>query len=560
MAQGAGAMRPLLVIPMTGVSSRFTEAGYSLPKFLLEVNGQTVIEHVLDMFPDWEDVIFCCNEIHLDDPALNLEARLLERRPKGRIVRVAHNRQGPGWAVLQAKALIDLDRPVVVNYCDFACYWDSNDIARELYSGKVEGCIPAYTGFHPHMSHSTSYAYLKLEGGRVVDIQEKQPWTDTPHEEFASSGTYGFASGKILIESLEQQVRQNIDLNGEFYLSLTFKPLLAGGGRVSVLNVQHFMQWGTPQDFEEYRDISRALSGWTDVRAGQNELQLSAAKVVLASGAGTRFVKEGYDLPKPALPLSGKSLLEHSLVAIPGTETIIVSRADMDDRGIVTRLALELDAKVVMLENLSRGQAESALAGIRAMTSNSPVTVTACDAISIVDSSDVQKAFDELGSEGLIVWTSNPYHAARRNPEQYGWVEYDAAGWAKETWIKKKPTSEKAGVIIGTFGFGSRDFAIESIENLIADGETINREFYLDSLVQRQISAGKPCRVFEVKSFVSVGTPAEYKSVLYWQSCFDKWALHPYKLINDPMVDQGDVMRLSHSFRDFETFPVRPPA
>ena len=45
-------MRPLLVIPMTGVSARFTAAGYDRPKFLLEVDGQLVIDHVVDMYPD----------------------------------------------------------------------------------------------------------------------------------------------------------------------------------------------------------------------------------------------------------------------------------------------------------------------------------------------------------------------------------------------------------------------------------------------------------------------------------------------------------------------------
>jgi NDP-sugar pyrophosphorylase family protein len=553
-------MRPQLIIPMTGISSRFTAAGYALPKFLLDVDGQAVIDHVLDMFPDWEDVLFCCNELHLDDPHLGLEKRLLSRRPRAKIVRVANNQQGPGWAVLQAKAHIDVDRPVVVNYCDFACYWDSNDIANELYSGSVDGCIAAYTGFHPHMSHSTSYAYLKMEDGLVADIQEKKPWTDDPHSEFASSGTYGFSSGKILIDSIEHQIEQNIDLNGEFYLSLTYKPLLAVGGRVSVMNVQHFMQWGTPQDFEEYCDFSRALSGWSSARAGQQDPGSPLSKVVLASGAGSRFSRAGYTLPKPALPLSGRTLLEHSLAALPGDESVIVSREDLDDVGAVKELAAACDAKIVMLKELSRGQAESALAGIRALSSNAPVTVTACDAISIVKGADVAMVFDEVGPESLVVWTSNPYHLGNRSPEQYGWVSYDESHHVLETWIKKKPAVESAGVIIGTFGFGSRDFAIEAIENLIADNETINGEFYLDSLVRRQIEAGKPCIAFEVESFVSVGTPAEYESVLYWQSCFDKWALHPYKLINDPLVGQHDVMELAHSFRNFNAFPFRTTA
>ena len=45
-------MKPLLVIPMTGVSARLTAVGYDRPKFLLKADGQLVIDHVVDMYPD----------------------------------------------------------------------------------------------------------------------------------------------------------------------------------------------------------------------------------------------------------------------------------------------------------------------------------------------------------------------------------------------------------------------------------------------------------------------------------------------------------------------------
>jgi NDP-sugar pyrophosphorylase family protein len=542
-------MKPQLIIPMTGVSSRFTAAGYKLPKFLLQVDGQTVIEHVLDMFPDWDDVVFCCNEIHLEDPALDLAELLLSKRPKAKIVKVSNNQKGPGWAVLQARQLIEESRPVVVNYCDFTCYWDSTRIAEELASGNVEGCIPAYTGFHPHMAHSTSYAYLKFEDDLVVDIQEKQPWTDNPKSEFASSGTYGFASGKILFDSLDAQIAQDIDLNGEYYLSLTYKPLLAAGGRVSTIQVQHFMQWGTPQDFEEYSDTSRALGAWTRNRAGNELNQPAHSKVILASGAGSRFSRAGYRLPKPALPLAGKTLLEHSLSAVPGVESVVVSRKDLEDDGIVESVATKCGAEIVWLAGLSRGQAESALIGLKALTTNAPVTVTACDAIPVVTTSQVDSAISACGPNGLLVWVSNPYHSASRKPESYGWVTYNAEKQVTGEWIKANPPIPQAGVLIGTFSFGSRDYAIEFIEDLIEQEITVNGEFYLDSLVRLQLDSGMPCIALEVPSFVSVGTPEEYESVRYWQSCFDKWPLHPYKLKNDPMVSQADIMQLAAEFR-----------
>jgi len=546
-------MKPLLVVPMTGVSSRFTAAGYDVPKFMLEVDGQTVVDHVIDMFPGWDDVLFICNPAHLDDPRLGLAERLLARRPGATVFRARGKGDGPGDVVLEAREHIPLDRPVVVNYCDFTVYWDAQVLAERLASGEVDGVIPAYSGNHPHMAHSTSYAYVRMEGARVVDIQEKQPWTDDPRSELASSGTYGFASGKVLLDSLERQVADKHELNGEYYLSLTYKPLLAAGGRVEVLRLQHFMQWGTPQDFEEYRDMSRAIATWTGPRVGPGPAAPApAARVVLASGAGQRFKDAGYPVPKPALPLSGATVIEHALAGVPGEETVVVTRNDLDDAGAVAELADHVGARVVSLPGLTRGQAESALRGLEAVRGNGPVTVAACDALATVSRSAFDAAICAAGPDGVVPWLARPLHSAQRNPAQYGWASTDGAGRIREVALKSAPDSAAWGVMIGTFTFGSRDGAIRQIERLMDDGERVNGEFYLDSLVRRAVADGSGAVGLDVDAFVSVGTPAEYEAVLYWQSCFHKWVHHPYSLAADPLVPAHARAELDQQFRDFE--------
>jgi NDP-sugar pyrophosphorylase family protein len=563
VASFAQAVKPLLVVPMTGISSRFTAAGYDRPKFLLEADGQLVIDHVIDMYPGWDDVVFICNAIHLDDPRFDLEGHLLRRRPRATVVRVDRPALGPGDAVLHARQHIAPDLPVVVNYCDFTAYQDSDLLAERLTSGELDGIIPVYTGGHPHMAHSTSYAYVRMDGDRVVDIQEKQPWTDDPSTEFASSGTYAFASGRLLLDSLEQQIAEGHLLKGEYYLSLTYKPLLARGGRVEVLELQHFMQWGTPQDFEEYRDASRAIAGWTAPRlrpASDGAVATPSARVVLASGAGQRFRDAGYTLPKPALPLAGRPVIEHALAGLPGEETVVVTREDLEDHGAVAELTTRIDARLVSLPGLTQGQAESALRGLEAVSADGPVTVGACDALPTVGREAVERALATAGPDGLIVWLARPYHAAARRPEQYGWADLDAQGAVVDSWLKARPADPTAGVMIGTFTFGSRDGGRRAIESLMADDERINGEFYLDSLVARVAAAGHPVVGLLVDGFSSVGTPAEYEALRYWQSCFHKWVHHPYALAADPLVRTTDRATLDKEFRTFvRQLPVRPP-
>ena len=65
-------------------------------------------------------------------------------------------------------------------------------------------------------------------------------------EEYASSGTYYFASGKLLLESLDFALEKNLNTNGEFYLSMAYKNLLSQKKKTFIYPLQHFMQWGTP--------------------------------------------------------------------------------------------------------------------------------------------------------------------------------------------------------------------------------------------------------------------------------------------------------------------------
>lgn len=553
MASRDAAVKPQLVVPMTGISSRFTAAGYDRPKALIELNGETVIDHVIDMYPGWDDVVFICNADHLADPRLRLRERLLERRPQGKVIEVGAHKLGPGHAVLEAAEHIARDKPVVVNYCDFTCYWDADDFADYLGSGLVTGgAIPAYRGFHPHMLHSTSYAYPRMDGEWVVDIQEKQPWTDDPSTEFASSGTYGFVSGQVLLDALGHQVKAGHDLNGEYYLSLTYKSVLDLGLTVGVYELQHFMQWGTPQDLEEYREWSTALEHWT---RGPAEPEPGATRVVLAGGAGQRFADRGYAQPKPLLDVGGRTLLEHSLLAVPGAESVVVTRADLGDGGAVADVATAHGARVVELPALSRGQADSALSGLGPLAETAPdlpVTVTACDAVPRLPSGAFRAALEAAGDEGLVVWIAPGYRLARRRPQQYGWVTWDDAGLVRKTWLKEAPEDfGTAGVIIGTFTFPSAAGAVTDVEALMASDETVNGEYYLDSLVRRFLAEERPVVALLLDSFVSLGTPDEYETFRYWQSCFHKWVHHPYALAADPLVPSTARAGLDHAYRDF---------
>lgn len=542
-------IKPQIVIPMSGFGERFRRAGYTLPKPLIPVDGKPMIAHVLDLFPGSEDVIFICNEDHLATPEYKMAETLRRYCPTGRIVATPAHKLGPSHAVLQARDEIDPARPVIVNYCDFTCYWDYAEFKEFLEVTDCDGAIPAYCGFHPHSVGSTFYAYVKESGLWMEDIQEKQPWTDTPMDEYASSGTYYFKTGALCLSALEAQIAAGLSVNGEYYVSLAYKILQRAGARTAIYELQHFMQWGTPADLEEYLGWS-ALFRRLTFDSGKRARQLGSVMVPMA-GLGSRFSKAGYATPKPLISVSGRPMVVQAARDLPDAAiTRFVLRDDLPGLPeIQQKLRTSFtEASPVVLDGLTEGQAITCAEGLPGLDAGKPLTIGACDNGMLYDAA----AFEALMGEGgpdVIVWTVRGHADGRRRPEQFGWCEVDEDGRVTGMRVKHAPEDPAtAPMVTGTFTFRrARDFA-RCVSALVTRNGRVNGEFYVDSLIEDAVAMGLNVQVFDIDHYIGWGTPNDLMTFQYWQSAFHKWRSHPYSLAKDKRVPAGSLERLERSY------------
>ena len=167
-----------IIIPMSGFGERFRRAGYSLPKPLIPIDGKPIIAHVIDMFQ--ERRIFCLSATRTISTTrtTRCEPRLNAIVPPA-VSWASRPKLGPVHAVRLAEHLIRDDSPVVVNYCDFTCYWDWPQFVRFTSETGCAGAIPPIRD-SIHTLGSTNYAYMREQDGWVLDIQEKQPYAE-PH-------------------------------------------------------------------------------------------------------------------------------------------------------------------------------------------------------------------------------------------------------------------------------------------------------------------------------------------------------------------------------------------
>ena len=216
-------------------------------------------------------------------------------------------------------------------------------------------------------------------------------------------------------------------------------------------------------------------------------------------------------------------------------------------------------AIVKLIDRPTNGQAVTADIGVDALIAKNPkmsgpITFAACDNGVLYD----QKKFFELlddQSIDLILWGVRGYPGAARRPEMYGWIESDGDD-VRGVSVKRPLSDPKNDAIItGTFTFRSADIFRRVYQMLIEAGETVNGEYYLDSLVNMTVKAGMTCKLLEVDSYLSWGTPDELSTFQYWQSCFHKWRYHPYNIYDDRNVPSCGAARLA---KQCEVFHIQP--
>lgn len=545
-----------VVIPMSGAGQRFQRAGYTVPKPLIEVEGKPIIAHVLDMFPGERDVVFICNREHLDDERFRMRETLRHYCPSGRIVQIEPHKLGPVHALLQAKDALDPEKPTVVNYCDFTCYWDWRDFKKFLAETACDGCIPSYRGFHPHMLHSTNFAYTQSVDLWATAIQEKLPYTDNPRQEFASSGTYYFRTGEKAIRYSRQCVDRGLSLNGEYYVSLVYRPMIESGERIAIYELQHFMQWGTPEDLQEYLTYShmfRALAGdGNNIQAPVRE----GALIMPMAGAGQRFAEKGYPLPKPLLPVNGYPMAARATFDLPSyRRQVFVLRRDLPGIDSITAGLSENfpDGEHLMLESLTDGQARTVMHATSNLPGDTPITIGACDNGVVYDFRRAAAVLDAADVD-VVVWGMRGHPGAAKNPKMYGWIDSGVDGWIRSVSVKQPladPRTDPA--IVGIFSFRrAGDFA-RAAERMFERDARVNGEFYVDMAINDAIALGLRCKLFTVDHYIGWGTPADYEAYRYWQSCFNKWPSHPYRIDRDPRMAPGAATALDAESRNWST-------
>jgi NDP-sugar pyrophosphorylase family protein len=504
-----------VIIPMSGKGARFLEAGYKVPKPLIEVDGKPMIAHVLDLFPGETDVHCICSASHIETTNMR---QILEGY--GATVHVIDDHKlGPVYAVSKIFDAISDDEEVVVSYCDYGTVWDYAAFKSTVRNTGADGAIAVYRGFHPHMLGTDNYAFLKCDAtNRLVEIREKEPFTADRMSEYASNGTYYFRTGAILKKYFQEALLTGLMKNGEFYVSLVYNLLVRDGLVVIPFEIQKMLQWGTPKDLEVYTMWSRHFKQSV---SAPTEWKSNATLILPMAGRGSRFKLTGFDTPKPMLDVNGAPMVIRAVQCLPACEQKVFvclkeHLAEYDLHGLLSEFK---NADVYAIETVTEGQActcEIALDNAQ-IKDDTPILISACDNGVDYDSARYG-ALESDPDVDVIVWSFNNNPTSKLFPHMYAWLDVDGDD-VKHVSVKKY-FEGASHAIIGTMYFRKAAIFREGLAAIYEENIRTNGEYYVDDLLNPLIKRGYKVKVFPVDAYICWGTPADYKTYNYWLEHF----------------------------------------
>lgn len=511
-----------VVVLAAGQSQRFKEQGINTPKYLLNLNGRPMIQHVLEMFDPADEFFIIINSLDTESrPQLITDLTKLAKNCK--VLVLKNPTGGPVESALKANIEFSANEPVIITYCDFYVTWNYRRFLREVE--EFDGSIPAFCGFHPASFGNTNYCYLKQnEKSELTALSEKKPLTSQKLLEPASAGIYYFKKWKDFTEYGNLYLRnpslwQNLP---ELYVSVLFTKMITDGLRVNVFNVEHFICWGTPEDVEQYNYWSKFF---LETPAKPAPVSAHQSNLIPMAGQGERFKKAGYRVSKAFVQVSGLPMVQLACNSFPNAQQWIFVMQNEDLRKYPVQDTFQngfANPIVLGIEGITSGQAATCLAAENEIPPEHSVFIASCDYMTRYQQDSWQHLTEDQKLDGAI-WTFRLKNLPVKNHNNFAYCRVDANGFVSEI-VEKRTISNNPGndhFVVGSFWFRKASEFFSLAQKIVSENNMVNGEHYIGNGINMLLKQNKKFKVFEIDQWISFGDPLELDIYFYWESFFE---------------------------------------
>jgi NDP-sugar pyrophosphorylase family protein len=233
-----------ILIPLAGKNLFFSEEEYPYPKPLIEINGKTMIEHVVNNFSTIQkkkQFIFIvnnedCKKYHLDN-ILNL---VTDHTCK--IIKLNDETKGAACSAMMAIEYINNETPLIIANIDQLFNENLGNLIAQYNA--YDGGVITFESVHPRWS------YARIDKDKTIrETAEKRPISKD-----AIAGFYYFNNGSDFISCAMNMIAKDANVNGLYYISPVLNEMVLRNKRMLAISISNdqYHTFYTPSKIHEY--------------------------------------------------------------------------------------------------------------------------------------------------------------------------------------------------------------------------------------------------------------------------------------------------------------------
>ncbi|EHQ1069212.1 glycosyltransferase family 2 protein [Campylobacter jejuni] len=228
--------------------------------------------------------------------------------------------------------------------------------------------------------------------------------------------------------------------------------------------------------------------------------------VIPMAGLGSRFVKAGFDKPKPFIDVLDKPMIVRVLENLKYKDAryILIARKEhlTKEKKLVDEIKNNFNVEFIPIDKLTEGTACTVLYARKYINNDMPLMIANSDQIVDINIADFINDSFKRGLDGSIL----TFIDKEKNPKwSFAKLNNDLVVEVKE----KEAISEFATV--GIYFFNKGKIFVESAIDMIIENDRVNNEFYTCPVYNYAIKSGAKIGIYNIdfSKMHGIGTPED---------------------------------------------------
>ncbi len=261
-----------IIIPMAGAGQRFADAGYKISKPAIPTTDRRTgkmlpmvvcaTKDLPGVKSDGSNITYIDRTFHKKDGVENV---IKAHFPNANFITVDRLTEGQACTCMLAKEQINNDEPLLIAGCDNGMVID--EVKFEKMTKECDVLAFTYRHNQAVLAKPDAYGWMIVDDKdlcRISGVSIKKAISNTPMEDHAIVATFWFKRGSDFVRATEKMILEDDRVNNEFYVDQVMKHCLELEMDARVFEIERYIGWGTPKDYEEYEATLKYWKEFTD--------------------------------------------------------------------------------------------------------------------------------------------------------------------------------------------------------------------------------------------------------------------------------------------------------